>query len=189
MTPEYQVYDTIMKRKWETCRGVGNSFGYNSLETEEHYLKPNDIIKMLIDTVSKNGNLLLNLGPMADGTIPDLQKQAILGLGEWLKTVGESIYGTRPWVKAEGETIDGIELRFTQSKDHLYIHIFEMPLIGDIIIESLKIDENSQIEILGMKKKVKWEQNNEDLLIKIPDDLTLTPFLVLKINPKPKIEN
>ena len=147
---------------------------------------------MLIDIVSKNGNLLLNLGPRADGSIPELQKQAILGLGEWLEINGQGIYGTRPWVRAEGETIDGIKLRFTQTEDNLYIHLFEMSLIDlslidDIILESLKLDENSQIEVLGHKKKIKWEQKGEDLLIKFPDNITLTPFLVLKITPKPKM--
>ena len=186
-TPEYEVFDEIMKKKWETCRGVGNSFGYNRLETEEHYLEPSELIKMLIETVSKNGNLLLNLGPRADGSIPDLQKKAILGMGEWLEINGEAIYGTLPWIKAEGETIDGIELRFTQTEDDLYVHLFEMSLIDDIIIESLELEKNSQIQILGYKKKIKWKQQEKDLLVKIPDDLTLTSFLVLKITPKPKL--
>jgi len=76
-TPEYRTMKEISELKWESTRGIGYSFGYNKMETEQDYLKPEELIRMFIDIVSKNGNLLLNIGPMADGTIPELQKKAI----------------------------------------------------------------------------------------------------------------
>jgi len=72
-TPEYATYDAIRPEKWESCRGVGNSFGYNRNETEEHMILPR--------IASKSGNLLLNVGPMADGTIPEMQRAPLLALG------------------------------------------------------------------------------------------------------------
>ena len=59
---------------------------------------------MFVDIVSKNGNLLLNVGPMADGTIIEIQAQRLLNLGKWLQINGEAIYDTRPWLRAEGDT-------------------------------------------------------------------------------------
>jgi alpha-L-fucosidase len=72
ITPEYSVQRSLTTKKWETCRGIGYSFGYNRNESAEHMLSSEELVHMLIDIVSKNGNLLLNVGPMADGTIPEL---------------------------------------------------------------------------------------------------------------------
>ena len=65
-----------------------------------------DLVHMFVDIVSKNGNLLLNVGPMPDGTIPDIQLSRLRGLGDWLRVNGEAIFGTRPWVRAEGRAED-----------------------------------------------------------------------------------
>ena len=70
------------------------------------------LVKMFVDIVSKNGNLLLNIGPMADGTIPNLQMERLKGLGAWLAVNGEGIFGTRPWQISEGTTREVISLRF-----------------------------------------------------------------------------
>ena len=84
VTPEYDTLDRITSHKWETCRGIGNSFGYNRMETAEDYQTVDDLIRLLADIVSKNGNLLLNVGPCADGTIHPLQVAALEGLGKRL---------------------------------------------------------------------------------------------------------
>ena len=69
-TPEYASFSEIRKKKWESCRGIGASFGYNRIEGFEQYQSVESLVRSLVDIVSKNGNLLLNVGPMADGTIP-----------------------------------------------------------------------------------------------------------------------
>jgi alpha-L-fucosidase len=68
---------------------------------------------LLVDIVSKNGNLLLDVGPEADGTIPSVQMDRLETLGAWLAQNGEGIYGSRPWKRAEGETAEGLKVRFT----------------------------------------------------------------------------
>src|SRR6266404_7606711 len=77
-------------------------------------IAPDELIYLLVDIVSKNGNLLLDVGPEADGTIPPVQMSRLEALGSWLRQNGEAIYGTHPWKRAEGETIEGIHVRFTQ---------------------------------------------------------------------------
>jgi alpha-L-fucosidase len=113
-TPEYRTLDGIAPRKWETCRGLGFSFGWNRNEGNEQVLSERALVHLLADVVSKNGNLLLNLGPMADGTIPALQRERVLALGAWLRRYGEAIYGTRPWLRFGGEADDGTPVRFTR---------------------------------------------------------------------------
>ena len=76
---------------------------------------------MFCDVVSKNGNLLIGVGPRPDGTIPDLQQAPLRGLGAWLAANGEAIYGSRPWVVTESVTADGTPLRFTKSGEGVYV--------------------------------------------------------------------
>ncbi|MBY8985808.1 MAG: alpha-L-fucosidase [Candidatus Lokiarchaeota archaeon] len=185
ITPEYTSINTIFKTKWETCRGIGNSFGYNQYETEDDYIKSEELIKMFVDIVSKNGNLLLNVGPMADGTIPKIQEKILREFGKWLEINGEAIYGTRPWIKAEGKTIDNNEIRYTQKNDEFFIHLLDKPKKNEIIIKSLKIDNETKIQLLGQDKNLDWNQVGENLQIIFPENFKDSPVYVLKLMPKP----
>jgi len=151
-TPEYETYNIIKKKKWESNRGIGNSYGYNKMEKEGDYLTSAEIIKMLVDIVSKNGNLLLNVGPMPDGKIPEVQKEVLLGIGEWLEINGEGIYGSRPWERAEGKTMDNLEVRFTHKNEILYIHLLDKPKGKSLRILSLKIPQIS-VSNLGARSR------------------------------------
>ncbi|MFW9866904.1 MAG: alpha-L-fucosidase [Candidatus Thorarchaeota archaeon] len=179
-TPEYETMPKITKKKWESTRGIGYSFGYNKLETEEDYLKPDELIHMFIDIVSKNGNLLLNVGPMADGTIPEPQERVILGLGKWLEINGESIYGTRPWIHAEGKTIDNIDLRFTQKDNILYIHLLEKPKGNSLTILSLTLDKNKKLQLFGTNGNLYWKQDGENIIVSLPEEIPDSLAYVLK---------
>ena len=180
-TPEYYSYDIIKKKKWESNRGIGNSYGYNKMEKESDYLVSNDLIKMLVDIVSKNGNLLLNVGPMSDGRIPEIQKEALLGIGQWLEINGEGIYGTRPWERAEGKTLDNLDIRFTHKNENLYIHLLNNPIGKTLKILSLKIPRPSTIRLLGYNDQLIWEQDQEDLIITILENLVESPVYVFKV--------
>jgi len=104
LTREYTHVPDIIEQPWESTRGLGYSFGYNQAEDASHSLSGAELIRLLADVVSKNGNLLINVGPRADGSVPELQAQAMRELGEWMRRDGEAIYGTRPWVRAYEET-------------------------------------------------------------------------------------
>jgi alpha-L-fucosidase len=122
-TPEYRTLTEISERKWECVRGIGHSFGYNSTEADENFLSGDDLVWLLIDIVSKNGNLLLNIGPKADGSIPEQQLKPLLELGEWLGLYGEAIFATRPFSKAVGETSQGDEVHFTRREQSVFVFI------------------------------------------------------------------
>ena len=123
-TPEYAKYDAITKKKWEACRGLGFSFGYNQNEGPDVVIAADKLIALLIDVVSKNGNLLLNIGPKADGTISQIQMDRLNKLGAWLDVNGEGIFGTRPWIRAEGAS-GKPDVRFTEKSGTLYAFLLQ----------------------------------------------------------------
>jgi alpha-L-fucosidase len=96
-TTEYTPGMSGSDHPWEESRGMGFSYGYNRAERLEHYKSGRDLVIMLIDLVSRGGNLLLDIGPDADGTIPVIMEDRLAQIGDWLRVNGESIHGTKPW--------------------------------------------------------------------------------------------
>lgn len=171
VTPEYATFDDIATEKWETCRGISNSFGYNRDDDEDSYLSPDQAIRLLIDVVSKNGNLLLNVGPRADGSIHELQRRCLLGIGAWLDVNGEAIHGTRPWTRAESITRDGIPVRFAQKQTALYAMLLGTPRETEIRIRDLRIDPAAQVRLLGGESRLDWRQDGDDLIVHLHSPL------------------
>lgn len=129
-TKEYNQGEKTLDHKWECCRGLGLSFGYNQVEDDRHIIAPNDFVELLIDTVAHGGNLLINIGPKADGSIPENQKQRLLYLGAWLKVNGEAIYGTRMFDRHLEEAATGEKIYYTAKDDAVYALIVG-PKAGD----------------------------------------------------------
>ena len=115
-----------------------------------------DLVRSFVDIVSKNGNLLLNIGPMADGTIPDIQRERLLGLGEWLDINGEAIFDTRPWVVADGTTDGGVAVRFTQKEGDLYATLFATPASHTFELKGLRCAEGTSVTLLGEPAPLTW---------------------------------
>lgn len=184
-SPEYQTLDKISPTKWEECRGLGRSFGYNRAEGEAETIAPEKLIYLLVDIVSKNGNLLLDVGPEADGTIPAVQMSRLEALGAWLKQNGEAIYATRPWIRAEGETADHIPVRFTQANSFLYVTLLGEPKAGSVRVKNLAPEVGSSISMLGENEPLQWVQHGEDVEVKLPSHLVGHYAYVLRMhNPK-----
>ena len=129
-TTEYDlVHATNMKEQkiahpWEECRGIGNSFGYNRNEKLTDYSTSEQLVHLLIEKVAMGGNLLLNIGPTADGRIPVIMQQRLTDMGRWLKTNGEAIYGTSSWKVAKQPEIQAY---FTTKGKDLYVICTQYP--------------------------------------------------------------
>jgi alpha-L-fucosidase len=185
VTPEYTTFDTAQEEKWESCRGIGHSFGYNRAEGTEEMLSGEELVRMFADIVSKNGNLLVNVGPMADGTIPQNQREPLEALGAWLDVNGEAIFGTRPWIKAESMTDQGVGVRFTQQGSAVYAILLGTPEQRSIKIEDLQVDGvNTTVQLLGGAEVLPWGQEGEAFKVTLPDKLPESPSHCLKIMPE-----
>ena len=181
VTPEYAQFDDIQAGKWESCRGIGHSFGYNRNEGDEQLLAEDELVQMFVDIVSKNGNLLLNVGPMADGTIPENQAERLRSLGRWLNRNGEAVFDTRPWQRAESQTTQGIGVRFTQAQSNLYATLLGTPGDSEIAIESLQPPADASIQLLGRAGDLSWRQQGSDLAVQLPAGLPDAPAHSLRI--------
>ncbi|MGA2730394.1 MAG: alpha-L-fucosidase, partial [Terracidiphilus sp.] len=148
-SPEYAKLDHISEKKWEECRGLGRSFGYNRAEGENETIAPADLIALLVDIVSKNGNLLLDVGPEANGAIPPVQMERLKALGAWLEQNGEAIYDTTPWTRAAGKSAEGDDLRFTRKGDDLYVTVLGKPKAQTITITDLPAKQGIVVTELG----------------------------------------
>jgi alpha-L-fucosidase len=180
-SPEYQTLDKISPFKWEECRGLGRSFGYNRAEGEAETIAPDKLIYLLVDIVSKNGNLLLDVGPEADGTIPPVQMERLRALGAWLRQNGEAIYGTHPWTHADGVTADGLGIRFTEKDSDVYATLLGKPQSRVITVKSISPAAGTRIFLLGDRKPLAWSQQGGDIRVNLPATLPGQYAYVLKI--------
>ncbi len=158
-TPEYTSFRGIKRKKWEATRGMSPSFGYNRFDTEDDYEDPTELVRSFVDTVSKNGNLLLNVGPRGeDASIPEPQVRRLEILGGWLEDNGDAVLGTRPWTVAEGETLDGRPVRFTVRADTVFATVlgtstspdrlsFDLPgeLPGDLV--ATRVADGAKVDV------------------------------------------
>lgn len=169
-TPEYKTLSTIASKPWEECRGLGQSFGYNRAEGEDQTISADALIKLLVDVVSKNGNLLLDVGPEADGTVPAIQVDRLHALGGWLTRNGEAIFDTRPWDRAEGLTTDGIPVRFTSKDGEVFAVLLGRPAGNTVTLKDVTLPVDSA-SILGDGSTLHARQLGNDLQVSLPPTL------------------
>ncbi|MCK5731277.1 MAG: alpha-L-fucosidase [Draconibacterium sp.] len=151
-------------RPWEECRGIGTSFGYNQMENLGNYMSSDALIDMLIEKVATGGNLLLDIGPTADGRIPVIQQQRLLDIGAWLDINGEAIYETRQWKGSGMNQQDNIF--FTKKGADLYVHCTKFPATA---IEIKGIKSNAKVSMLGVESEVGVKKSGNSFKIIVPN--------------------
>lgn len=146
---------------WEESRGIGTSYGYNRFETTDHYFTSKQLIDLLVEKVSNGGNLLLNVGPTADGRIPVIMQERLLDIGKWLEVNGEAIYSTEAWLEQPQQQKD---VFYTKKGSDLYVICTSWPS------EALAVPTSSRpssVSLLG-HGKVKSTYRSGNLLITPP---------------------
>ncbi|MBC8233085.1 alpha-L-fucosidase [bacterium] len=168
----------IEEHKWEECRGIGASFGYNRNESVADYAKSRDLIHLLINIVSNGGNLLLNIGPTGDGRIPVIMQQRLMDIGEWLKVNGEAIYGTRPW----RERADGESVKYTSKDDAVYAICLDWPG-QELVLNAPKPGKDTSVSMLGLENPLQWRYHKRESDVNGKFQIDLSSLSIKDVSP------
>lgn len=139
LTSEYQAnrQNETGTVPWENCRGIGLSFGYNHNEGPEHLLQPAAAVRLLVDIVSRGGNLLLNVGPKADGTLPEEQRAVLEGIAAWTAHHSPAVHAAGPLAPGAAEPYDGGPwIRWTRDDRYAYAFIADAPASGEVLLRT-----------------------------------------------------
>jgi alpha-L-fucosidase len=210
-TTEYTAGMSGVDHPWEESRGMGFSYGYNRAERLQDYHSGRDLVFILIDTVSRGGNLLLDIGPKADGTIPVVMEERLTQIGDWLKISGEAIYGTKPWKTARQWTAGDVpKVEYNQKFSSAYdvTKLIEKSGAGKAIIEAFFTTKGNNlyailphwsghnlllkdvpgaksVSLLGSNVVLKFKAGKAGVSVDLPDlpeELRQQPAWVLKIS-------
>lgn len=195
-TTEYASGMQDSSHPWEESRGMGFSYGYNRAETASDYRTPRQLVLMLVDLVSRGGNLLLDIGPTGDGRIPVIMEERLLQMGEWLKVNGDAIYGTRQWKrtrqwsegkqpelksgqymvkydienfvdrKEAGQAV--VECFFTAKDGDLYAIVPGWPDARQFTVKDVKLSAGSKVTLLGRSEPLPWKASSSGIVIDLP---------------------
>jgi alpha-L-fucosidase len=210
-TTEYTAGMTGTEHPWEENRGMGVSYGYNRAEDLTVYHTGRELVLILVDTVSRGGNLLLDIGPKGDGTIPVIMEQRLKEIGDWMRVNGEAIYGTRPWKNTRQWTAGEVpKIEYNQEFSSAYdvaelinnsapgrasIEAFFTAKGNDVyailprwsghslLVENINVAKS--VTLLGSPTPLKFKPTASGLAIALPDlpeNLRTQPAWVLKIS-------
>jgi alpha-L-fucosidase len=166
-TPEYTTYANTVVAKWEASRGLDpRSYGYNSATPDNLYMTAEQVVQTLVDIVSKNGNFLLDIGPRADGTIPEIMQQRLRETGAWLRVNGEAIYGTTYWSRMAQLG----DLRFTVKQDEAFYVISLTAPGSQVTVDApVPVRPQDRITLLGYRGgPLSWSRSGGALVIDVP---------------------
>jgi alpha-L-fucosidase len=169
-------------KPWEEGRGIGKSFGYNRVEDVDDYKSSKELVHLLVEVVSKGGNLALDVGPTGDGRIPVIMQQRLVDIGRWLEVNGEAIYRTRRLEssppeqeerknKEEGYQVkldyNGTGVRYTAMEATLYAICLDWPG-KELVLKDTLPESGAVITMLGCSDSIQWRIQGADLHITVP---------------------
>jgi alpha-L-fucosidase len=198
----------IQPEPWQTDTCIGEWHYNRTVFTQNRYKTPLQVVQMLIDIVSKNGNLLLSIPVRGDGTIDELEIKVLDGITDWMQINGEAIYATRPWkVYGEGPSIRSVargtfggaadvrsyttdDIRFTCKGDTLYAFVMGWPESRKLAIKSMAAKspnfpaEIGRVELLGSRDQLPFTRDETATMITLPEKAPNAYAGVFKIIPK-----
>jgi len=159
----------LVNHKWENCMTIDKkSWGYRRNAKLEDYLTIEELIEVLATTISCGGNLLMNVGPTKEGTIPAVFQQKLQQMGLWLAVNGEAVYGSVPWKISQHDS-NNTDVWYTAGKDNSTVHAFVLKwpesnqlLLGDV---SQSVGSATKVTMLGTDEEIEW--TNQDGLVRI----------------------
>ncbi len=188
--------DQIQEKPWQTCTCLGHwHYDKNTYERNQ-YKTPRTVIHMLIDVVSKNGNLLLSVPIRGNGTIDEKEEAILEGIAAWMDINKETIYGTRPWkifgegpvaetsnpIKAQGfnegrnAPYTSEDIRFMTKDGLLLVHVMAWPQDGKVVVKSLSVNnplyekDINTVKLIGSSKNVEFTRTDDGLIVELPKD-------------------
>ncbi|MDX9754786.1 MAG: alpha-L-fucosidase [bacterium] len=196
-TTEYTSGLEGIAKPWEENRGMGHSYGYNRMERAGDYKSAEELVLMLVDIVSRGGNLFLDIGPTADGRIPVIMEERLRQMGAWLAVYGEAIYGTRPWtnsrqwsegalpqttfgsqymvaydlqdwIEPKNEGQARIEAFFTRKGEALYAICPKWPG-KTFVLKDQTLKTGALVTLLGVDTELAWENTKVGAVISMPE--------------------
>jgi len=207
-TTEYTSGMKQSTHPWEESRGIGFSYGYNRAETLADYHTDRELLMMLIDLVSRGGNLLLDIGPTADGRIPIIMEERLMQLGDWLRANGEAIYGTRAWRRAR-QWSKGTEPRLQESEfmsEYPISSLVDTPPAGtarieaffttkggavyailphrpgrEVVLDDMDARGGVRATLLGSAAPLQAAYSQKRLTVRVPENLPFSQACVLKL--------
>jgi len=171
--------DQLQPLPWQTDTCIGDWHYKKDIQ----YKSVATVVDMLLDVVSKNGNLLLNIPIRGDGTIDDRELMFLQDLAKWMEVNQEGVFGSRPWKTfgegpthadgSDGKTVYGAQdIRFTTKNGHLYAYFLGWPETGKLRVASLRAGQAGEkvhaVALLGSKEKIEWRQTDHGLEVGLP---------------------
>ncbi|WP_156960438.1 alpha-L-fucosidase [Amycolatopsis taiwanensis] len=153
---------------WEACLNIGKSWGYNENEDPANIKSSARLLQLLVEVVSKNGNMLLNIGPREDGTIADWMSSRLLDMGRWLRINGSAIYDSSPWQRA----MDG-DVCYTTTRDAFHLIPLRWPGAKLTVPGDVPIDGRARIRLLGGHSgPLAWTRTADGVVVDLPSQRT-----------------
>lgn len=199
--------DSIQEKPWQSCTCIGSWHYDRGIYNRDGYKSAKTVIQLLVDIVSKNGNLLLNIPVRGDGSIDEKELKVLEDITKWMNINSECIFETRPWqIYGEGPTAENAnpinaqgfnegkggpytaeDIRFTKKGDVLYVMVMELPVkCQEVIIKSLSTNSQyysekfDEVEMLG-GTIISYKFDKEGLSIALPDRMDLIAPIAFKI--------